>query len=130
MRDGSFRHGVTLRELGAKWGLGEVRMHELSALASKKVRAEIVDPDLLAAKGFSRLEKIADDAMSEYDKDGNNTGHRKLALAATAELLKLSGVATVKTKVEVTGFEQLSDEQLEARKRELLARLGTKGADR
>ncbi len=128
LRDGSYRHGVTLKAFAAKWGFTDHRVHELSGLAAKKVRAEVTDPDRVAAVGFARIAQIAEDAMVDADKDGNNAAHRKLALAATAEHLKLSGIAApTKTQVAVSGdLSTLSDEQLEAREREVLARIAAR----
>ncbi len=125
LRDCSFRNGVTLQGFAAKWGLAIHRVHELSAQASRKVRAELTDPDRATARGFSRLEKIADEAMDEADKDGNNASHRKVAIAATEAFFKLSGLAApTKAAVSVSGdLSGLSDEQLEARAKELVARL-------
>jgi len=126
LRDGTYRHGATLKGFQAKWGLSEQRVHELSAMASKKVRAELTDPDRARAKGFARLEKIAEEAMLDADEKGNNAGHRKVAIAATEAFFKLSGL-TAPTTVNVTGLESLTDEQLEARERELLARIAARG---
>ncbi len=130
LRDGSFRHGVTLAAFAAKWGVEVQRVHEISGLAAKKVRAEVTDPDLVASKGFSRLEQIAVDAMRDADQHGNNAQHRKLALAATAEHMKLSGVAApTKALVSVSGdLSALTDEQLEAREAEVLARIAARAA--
>lgn len=125
LRDGTYRHGVTLKAFAAKWGFTAHRVAELSGMAGRKVRAEVTDPEHLAAKGYSRLERIADEAMVDADKDGNNAGHRRLAMQATAELLKLSGVAAPQaSKVTVSSdLSALTDEQLEERARALLARL-------
>ena len=118
---------MTLQAFAAKWGISLHRVHELSAIASKKVRDELTDPERATAKGFARLEKIADEAMAEADKDGNNAGHRKVAIAATETFFKLSGLGAA-TKVNVTGdLSALSDEQLEAREREVLARIAARG---
>jgi hypothetical protein len=126
IRDGSFRHGVTLKAFAEKWGLAYQRVAELSGLAAKKVRAELTDPETATARGFARLEKIAEEAMLDADEKGNNAQHRKVAIAATETFFKLSGL-TAPTKVNVTGLESLTDEQLEARERELLARIQARG---
>ncbi len=125
VRDGSFRHGVTLAGFEAKWKLCTQRIHELSSLAMKKVRAEVTDPEHVAATGFAAIKRIADEAMLDADKDGNNAGHRALALRAYDTWLTKSGVAAPsKAAVHVTGdYSQLTDEQLEARKLEVIARL-------
>lgn len=125
LRACTFRNGVTLKDFAAKWGLSIQRVHELSGLASKKVRAEVTDPDRVAAKGFAGMEKIADDSMAAAEDDVENAAtHRATALRAFDTWLTKSGVAApTQSKVTVTGLESLTDEQLEARKRELLARL-------
>ncbi len=130
LRDGTYRHGVTLPGFAKKWGFTAHRVAEISTLAAKKVRAELTDPDGAAAKGFSRLEKIAEEAMLDADKDGNNAGHRKVAIQATAEFFKLTGLAAPTTSmVAVTGdLSALTDEQLEAREREVLARIAARNA--
>ncbi len=131
LRNCTFRHGVTLKEFQAKWKLCEQRVHELSSLAAKKVRAEMTDPDAVASKGFAMIAKIAEDAMIDCDPvTGNNAAHRKLALAATAEHMKLSGVAApTKSLVAVAGdLSALSDEQLEERERAVLARIAARSA--
>ena len=125
LRDGSFRNGVTLQAFAAEWGLSLNMVHQLSAQASKRVRAEVTDPEYVAAKGFARLVQIADEAMLDADEKGNNASHRKLAMAATAEWIKLSGVAApTKQQVAVSGdLSALTDEQLEQRAAALVAKL-------
>lgn len=119
LRDGTFRNGTTLQAFADRWGVTLHRVHELSGAASKKVRAEITDPDRVAAKGYAYLERIADDAMDGDAMD------RKLALAAVDTWLTKSGVAApAKSAVHVTGdLTTLTDEQLDARKKDLIARL-------
>lgn len=130
LRDGSYRNGSTLRDFAAKWGLTLDVVHTLSAQASKRVRAEVTDPDRVAAKGFAMLESIADEARHGADDKGNNAGHLAIAVKATAEWMKLSGVAApTMSKVSVSGdLSALTDEQLEAREKEVLARIAARGA--
>lgn len=126
LRDCSFRNGVTLPAFAAKWGLGMDRMHELSAIASRRVRAEVTDPDRVASKGFAMLEKIADDAIAHAEVDEENAaGHRAVAIKAVDTWITKSGVAApTKAVVGVTGdLSALTDEQLEERKAAVLARL-------
>lgn len=129
LREGTFRHGVTLKGFQAKWGLCYQRVGELSSYAAKKVRAEVTDTDQVAAVGFAAIKRIADEAMTGTDEKGNDCGHRKLALAAYDTWITKSGAAApTKAVVGVTSdLALLSDEQLEARKAEVLARLAGKG---
>lgn len=130
LRNCTFKNGVTLQAFAADWGIELQRVHELSAIASKRVRAEVTDPDRVAAKGFAMLEKIADEAMTSCDaKTGDTAAHRALAVKATAEWIKLSGVAApTKQQVAVTGdLTALTDEQLEARAAALVAKLRAEG---
>lgn len=130
LRDGTFRNGVTLRAFAAKWNLTEHRVYELSGLASKKVRAEVTDPDRVAAKGFAMLESIADEARHGADAKGNTAGHLAVAVKAVDTWLTKSGIAApTKSAVHVTGdLSQLTDEQLEAREREVLARIAARSS--
>lgn len=130
LRDGSFRPGVTIRAFAAKWGMSEDRAQDISALASKKVRGEYTEPDRVAAKGFAYLERIADEAVVGCDDKGNNAKHLAVAIKAVDTWLVRSGVAApTKTLVGVADLTQLTDEQLEAKKRELVARMTAKASD-
>ena len=127
IRDGTFRHGVTLPGFRAKWQLCEQRVGELSSLANRKIAAEQEeDHARIRAKSFAALERIAERAEAGCDpKTGNDAGHLAVAIKAVDTLLVRSGAAVTQTqKVHVTGdLSALTDEQLEARKRELVARL-------
>lgn len=126
-RDGSFRHGVTLKAFREKWQVSEHRVAELSTLAQKKLGTELeADRERIRAKSFAALERIAARAESGSDpKTGNDAGHLAVAIKAVDTLLVRSGAAVVQTqKVHVTGdLSGLTDEQLAARKAELLERL-------
>jgi len=117
IRDGSFKHGVTLRAFREKWDLSEHRVAELSTLAQKKIAAELAaDHDRIRAKGFAMLERIADEAEHSADAKGNTAGHLAVAIRAVDTWLTKSGAAapaasTVKVESDLSG---LSDEQLEA----------------
>ncbi len=130
LRGGSFRTGVTLREFAARWGVSMDTVHGLSAQASKRVKAEVTDPDRVAAKGFAMLESIADEARHACDERGNNAGHLAIAVKAVDTWLVRSGVAApTKAAVSVSGdLSALTDEQIEAREREVLARIAARHA--
>lgn len=117
LRNGTFRHGVTLKEFGAKWGLCIQRMGELSGLAAKKVRAESMGADHVAAKGFAMLERIASEAVAGCDpKTGNTAGHLAVAVRAVDTWLTKSGVAApTQAKVSIESqIASLTDDQLAA----------------
>lgn len=128
LRDGSFRNGVTLPGFAKAWSLSAHRVAELSAEASKRVRAEVAgDHDRIAAKGFAMLERIADEAIVGCDDKGNNAGHLAVAIKAVDTWITKSGVAApAKSLVAVGSLDALTDEQLAAKKSELLARLSGK----
>lgn len=130
-RDGTFRHGVTLKAFRHKWELSEGRVAELSTLAQKKIAAEQAeDHARIRAKSFAVLERVIERAEAGCDpKTGNDAGHLAVAIKAVDTLLVRSGAAVVQTqKVHVTGdLSALTDEQLQERKRELMARMAAEG---
>lgn len=129
VRKGKFQHGVTLPAFAKKWDLCQQRVHELSSLAMKKIREEhAADGDRIRAKGFGMMERIADDSIAAVDEDPENAStHRTVALKAVDTWLVRSGAAAPsKAVVGVVDFAALTDEQLEAKAQELIAKL--KGA--
>ena len=131
LRDCTFRNGVTLQAFAAEWGESMDVVHAISAIASKRVRAEVTDPDRVASKGFAMLERIADEAMIDADEKGNNAAHRGIAIRAVDTWMKNSGVvAPTKsvTGVVIGDLSALTDEQLDARAAELVAKLAKAGA--
>lgn len=126
-RDGSFRHGVTLKSFRVKWELSEHRVAELSTLAQKKIAAEQAeDHARIRAKAFAALERIAARAEAGCDpKTGNDAGHLAVAIKAVDTLLVRSGAAVVQTqKVQLSGdLSALTEEQLDARMAEIVAKL-------
>ena len=130
LRNGSFRNGVTLKEFAAKWSLSLDSVHGISAVASKRVRAEVTDPDYVAAKGFAYLEAIADEARHGADAKGNTAGHLAIAVKAVDTWLTKSGVAApTKAVVSVSSeLATLTDEQVEKLEAETLARMAARQA--
>lgn len=154
MRTLEFRTGETVRELAAKWRLGAQRVRELSAVASKRVRAELTDPDRVVVKVTASLEKVIDDALRETNepaliekagKDGERVtyqespnGARRVLIEAAKALCILTGNAAP-TKHEVkdtTRFDKMTREEhleelakmraeLDAEERELVSGTGT-----
>lgn len=115
MLEGSFRRGSTVRELAQRWGVGEHRAREITALASKRVRAQLTDPDELAAEVVPALLKALHSATEEGDARG--------VAAIGAQLLEVGGLKA--KKLQVSGpnggaipvdldLSSLTDEELEA----------------
>ena len=85
MRGLKYRKGVTCKALAQEWDLSEQRIWELSAEASKRVRAEVTDPDRVGAKVCTVLERVLDDAVDD--------GDRKSAIDAAKQWAIISGAA-------------------------------------
>jgi hypothetical protein len=62
MRGLTWKRGESVRALSAAWGLCEKRIRELSAEASKVVRAEIADPDTVQTTVCAALDWAIHDA--------------------------------------------------------------------
>lgn len=93
MEAGTFRRGLTGREFARAWGVCEQRAREIVAIASKRVRAQLTDPDALACEVVPALTKAMHDAVAKGDARG--------AAALGAQLLDVGGLKTQKT--ELTG---------------------------
>lgn len=124
MLAGGFRRGSTVRELAQRWGVGEQRAREITALASKRVRAQLTDPDELAAEVVPALLAALHVAVEGGDARG--------AAALGAQLLEVGGLKTKRHEVSGPGggsvavqfdLSTLTDEELEA-----FARGATPGA--
>lgn len=85
MRTLKFRTGVTIKLLAKEWDLCEQRVGELSAEASRKVRAEIADPNRVQATVCTVLERIMEEAMAD--------GDRRSAIDAAKQWAIISGAA-------------------------------------
>lgn len=129
MRSLEFRTGETTRELAAKWRITVQRVWELSSIASKRVRAELTDPDRIVVKVAAALEKVIDDALRETDepaliekqgKDGERVtypespnGARRVLIEAAKTLCILTGnAAPQKHEVKDVGrFERMTADE-------------------
>lgn len=58
MRTFKFKRGKTVRDLAKTWGVSEVYCRELSAAASKRIAAAVMEPDAVNAIVGSALEEI------------------------------------------------------------------------
>lgn len=133
MRTLEFRTGETTRGLAAKWRIGVQRVWELSSIASKRVRAELTDPDRVIVKVATSLEKVMDDALRETDepahieKQGGDgpmiyqespNGARRVLIEAAKTLCVLTG-ASAPTKIEITDKPMPRGELIKALRNEL-----------
>jgi hypothetical protein len=106
MLAGQFIRGRTPRELAAAWGLTYQALRDISAEASRRVRAEL-NGDHVAVYAAEKLERIADDVKVE-PRD---------RVAALKLLVEISGAAMpAKHDVSVTA---MTPEQARERLREL-----------
>ena len=81
MRTLKFQRGKTVKALAKEWGLGEQRVRELSAMASKIVRAEVTDPDAVTVTVCTYLERVLEQAWEKGDRK-----HVVLAAKVWAEM--------------------------------------------
>lgn len=68
MRSWQWVKRKTAQDLAAKWGVGVDWVEDLSAIASKRVRAEVTDPGEVSMTVGVALSKVLHDAMDEGDK--------------------------------------------------------------
>lgn len=93
MREVKWIRGVSAMSLAKQWGISEQRVHELAAEASKRVRAEVEDPDSVRRDVNAALQKILEDSIQD--------GDRRHALSAAKILTWVMGTAAP-TRVQVT----------------------------
>ena len=94
MRTLRFVRGKTVKRLAAEWGLTEQRVRELSAEASRMVKAEITDPDRVTVTACGYVEWALREAKKAKDT-------RAIAPLAKA-WAELAGTLAPR-KVEITG---------------------------
>lgn len=70
MRSLKWRRGDTYKELAKEWALSEQYLRELAAEASRRVRAEITDPDRVTASVGVALEIALEGAVGDRDWKG------------------------------------------------------------
>ena len=111
MRDLTFRRGETAKELAKEWDLHPQRVAEITAEASRRARAEILNPDHVTVTVGQRMEQIV---TGGEDRD---------AVAAGKVWAQLAG-AMPDVKVQVTDgtarFGVVAVPELAARLRERL----------
>lgn len=91
MLRGKFRRGSTARKMALRWGVSEQRAREITALASKRVRASLTDPDELAAEVVPAMLSAMHSAVKEGDARG--------VAALGAQLLEVGGLKTKKIEL-------------------------------
>lgn len=97
MRSFEFVRGETIKGLAKDWGVSEQYCRQLSAEASKRIRAAVMDPDTVNATVGSALEDIIHKGMTGQ----GGVKYRDIIDAAKAWAL-ISG-SSAPSKHEVTG---------------------------
>lgn len=95
MRSMRYRTGVTSVELAAKWGMALSSISGITSEASRRVRAEVNDPDLVSATIGSAMMDVVTNKDSE----------RRDVIAAAAQWAKLAPGVVVPTKLEVSAVD-------------------------
>lgn len=119
MRMAQWRTGQTVREMAAKWGVCVQRAEEISAMASKRVIAEMEAAGVNGTKVLvtHALEQvIADGIMSRDPKARANVINAGKTLALIA-----GAMAPVRIKHELEGYERMTEEEREAELKRLVA---------
>lgn len=94
MRNLEWRRGETGRTLEVEWNLSTSRIEHLAAEASRRVRAEVLDPDQVSETVACALDRIMRDAIKDDD--------RKNAIAAGKVWAVIAGAVAPK-KIEHSG---------------------------
>lgn len=100
MRAMTYRRGVTDRELAKRWHLSEHETRRITAEASRRVAAELADPDGLRVTIGTRLESIM---LTGEDRDAVN------AASVAAKLHGLNAAERVEVSQVGPNVEELRD---------------------
>lgn len=111
-----WRVGYTDRNIAAHWGLSVETIRGYSSEAFRRVKAEVTDPDATAATVCVALEQV----VREGARKGL-AGHRSV-IEASKTWANIAG-ATAPTRIEIGALANMSEEQLQRRKEEIIARL-------
>lgn len=87
-----FRRGATAKRLAKKWGVSVDRVHHLATEARKRIRAQLDDPDEIAAEVIPGMLKSFRNAVQAGDARG--------AAALAGQLLDVGGLKTKKISLE------------------------------
>lgn len=116
MREMKWRRGVTDKTVAKAWGLELMAVRQYSAEAWRRLKAEMVDTDQTAATVAIALERVIFEAAGK-----GLAGHRSV-IEAGKTWASLAG-AGAPTRIEVGALANLSDQELAARRDEIVARL-------
>lgn len=116
MRAMRWTRGKTDKLLARRWDVDVDTIWLYSAEAWRRIRAEVTDPDATAGTICIALERVIDEAARR-----GLAGHRSIIEAGKA-WASIAG-AGAPTRFEIGALAQMSDEELERRKREIIARL-------
>ncbi len=99
MRDLQWRRGKSQTEYAERWGISEQRVREMSAEASKRVRAEYEDPDRAVVSVYTTLEAVMADGASS-----SVPGEKAAAVQAARLMAELAGMGAEKKRPEGGGI--------------------------
>jgi hypothetical protein len=116
MRRLKWRRGTTDKNIAAHWGITHEAVRHYSGEASRRLRAEMTDPDSTAATVCIALERVIREAAQK-----GMYGHRSLIEAAKT-WAQIAG-AGAPTRLEIGALASMTEEQLNRRRTELLAAL-------
>ncbi len=68
MRSNRWRNGKTARKLASEWSLSESHIHRLAQEASKRVLAEVTDPEGVTRDVGSAMRKVMTDSLRDADR--------------------------------------------------------------
>ena len=122
MRAGKWRRGRTDRNLAAHWGIHIDTIQSYSAEAFRRVRSEITDPDSVQTTICTALEDIIHEARGK-----GLAGHRSIIEAGKA-WAQISG-AGAPTRIELGALANMTEDELENRRKDLMARLAEASED-
>ena len=116
--------------LAAEWGLHPQTLKEIAAEAWRRVRAEIMDPERAGPDIVQTIERVMRDSMAEAAEcDGRErVEHRRVALEAAKSFAAVVMQKPKETR-EVTLLDGRTPEQIEARRREIVAELATRESE-
>lgn len=120
MRSLKFRTGVTTKALAVEWDLPNNLISSIVVEASRRVRAELANPDNVQSKISVALNHVIDQALE--------SGDRHAIIKACQVWAQVTGAAAPQRLQVQQDLTSLTPEQLKARKEELIARL-TRGPD-
>ena len=107
MTDLEFESGKTVKMLAKKWKVGEQRVRELTAEASKRVRAVVMSRDDIADRVNLTLERILKDAIDDnnsraFTDERVLVQNRKLIVDAAVAWANMTGASAPKRQ-EISG---------------------------